>query len=467
MYTSFWKTTFIYGAGFISLRMISFLLLPLYTHLLSPYDAGIIFIIYTILAFGNTIYSRGMDAALFKFYSPENESSLIRTSVIFSLKYGIILSIIIFCVLQTLFILDIIQHPAITSNVLLGLLSVLFFDMLTSRGLGLLRLINKPFYYLLIAITNVCLSVGLNLYLIQHLKMNLTGAIWAIIFVSWIQFAMIIPLLLSKINKQQADDTLLVKMKKFSLPFLPAAIFLILIELSDRWMIAWFSSNGATDVGIYGASYKFGSLIMLCVKSFNLNWQPYYLKQNTVHTFYKIGSLFLSFLIIISTLISILWPILFYLLIGKEFWAGGNIIPIIAISYIFYGLFILQMPSIYLQNKESWAPKLWGIGFIINSTCNIILIPKYGYYGAAISTLLAYLGMTILLIYKNYSWMPMKYNFKYLGIIIIISIITGYIFQGLIVEVAFDYNHFIQYYSLAIIYLIITMPITWLLYKKT
>ena len=102
MYTSFWKTTFIYGAGFISLRMISFLLLPLYTHLLSPYDAGIIFIIYTILAFGNTIYSRGMDAALFKFYSPENESSLIRTSVIFSLKYGIILSIIIFCVLQTL-----------------------------------------------------------------------------------------------------------------------------------------------------------------------------------------------------------------------------------------------------------------------------------------------------------------------------------------------------------------------------
>ena len=98
MLSQFWKTTFIYGLGFIGLRMVSFLLLPLYTHLLSPSDAGIIFIIYTVLAFLNTIYSRGMDAALFKFYNKENSRAVTSTSIIYSAKYGGLLSLFLFAV---------------------------------------------------------------------------------------------------------------------------------------------------------------------------------------------------------------------------------------------------------------------------------------------------------------------------------------------------------------------------------
>jgi O-antigen/teichoic acid export membrane protein len=464
MQSSFWKTTFVYGIGFISLRMISFLLLPLYTHLLSPYEAGIIFIIYTILAFGNTIYSRGMDAALFKFYNQDQQISVINTSILYSIKYGTILSITIFILLQTLLALNLIPFSTI---IVMGLLSVLFFDMISSRGLGLLRLEGKPFYYLLIAISNVCLSVGLNIYFIQYQAMGLEGAIWSIIIVSWTQSTMLLPILLPKIKINAFDNNLLEKMQNFSLPFLPAAVFLILIELSDRWMIAWLSSNGAADVGIYSTAYKFGSLIMLCVKGFNLNWQPYYLKKNTEYTFYRIGSLFLAILIILSTLITVLWPVLFYQIIGEQFWVGGSVIPIITISYIFYGLFILQMPSLYLKNKEKWAPKIWGAGFIINSSFNFILIPLYGYYGAAIATLLAYFGMTMFIVYKNYTWMPMTYNLKYICLLVIISMTAWLIVQQIISQVGFNYDNFIQYYILAIIYLLISTPLIWVLYKKT
>ena len=464
MQSLFWKTTFIYGVGFISLRMISFLLLPLYTHLLSPYEAGIIFIIYTILAFGNTIYSRGMDAALFKFYNKNKQTSVINTSILYSIRHGAILSIIIFIILQVLLILGFIPFSTI---IVMGLLSVLFFDMISSRVLGLLRLEGRPFYYLLIAVSNVCLSVGLNIYFIQYKAMGLEGAIWSIILVSWIQSAMLLPILLPKIKINAFDKKLLIKMQNFSLPFLPAAVFLILIELSDRWMIAWLSSNGAADVGIYSIAYKFGSLIMLCVKGFNLNWQPYYLKENTDHTFYRIGSLFLTVLIILSTLITVLWPALFYQIIGEQFWSGGNIIPIITISYIFYGLFILQMPSLYLKSKERWAPKIWGAGFIINSSFNLILIPLYGYYGAAIATLLAYFGMAIFIIYKNYTWMPMTYNLKYIGLLTIVSMGAWLIVQQIINQVGFNYNNFMPYYMLATIYLLITAPIVWVLYTKT
>ena len=70
----FWQTTAIYGIGFICLRAISFLLLPLYTNLLSQHDVGWIFIIYTILALLNVLYTHGMNAALLKFFHSSNNN---------------------------------------------------------------------------------------------------------------------------------------------------------------------------------------------------------------------------------------------------------------------------------------------------------------------------------------------------------------------------------------------------------
>ena len=186
-------------------------------------------------------------------------------------------------------------------------------------------------------------------------------------------------------------------------------------------MIGILSPNGTADVGLYGSAYKFGSLIMLCVKGFNLNWQPYYLKGYNQVKFYKIGTLFLFFLIAMATFISLLWPLLFKFLIGPLYWKGGIIIPIISISYVFYGLFILQMPSIYLKNKENWAPVFWGSGRLVNLICNYFLIIYIGYYGAAFSTLLSYMTMSFFLYYKNRKWMPITYNYNLIGIVFIIS----------------------------------------------
>ena len=197
MQSGFWKTTFIYGLGFIGLRMVSFLLLPLYTHLLSPSDAGILFILYTVLAFLNTIYSRGMDAALFKFYNTENGKEVISTSIIYSTKYGGLLTLLLFIIIGGCLGIDLIQHTAISYAVVVGLLLVLFGDMLASRCMSILRLEEKPLYYLFVSLINVCANVFLNIYLIQTLGMGLAGAIWAIIIASLIQITILSPLLAS------------------------------------------------------------------------------------------------------------------------------------------------------------------------------------------------------------------------------------------------------------------------------
>ena len=125
-----------------------------------------------------------------------------------------------------------------------------------------------------------------------------------------------------------------------------------------------------------------------------------------------------------------LWPIIFqyhvgsYYVVGPMFWEGGGIIPIVCLSYIFYGLFVLQMPSIYLKMKQTWAPVFWGTGFAINIMANCALIPRFGIYGAAYATLLAYCSMSMMLIYKNQSWLPIKYQINKLVLFCVFSVIA-------------------------------------------
>ena len=80
MLNKFFNISITYGVGFFLLRSVSFLLLPIYTNLLDVNDAGIIFIIYTILALLNPLYAFGMDSALLKFYNSEHYSKKEITS---------------------------------------------------------------------------------------------------------------------------------------------------------------------------------------------------------------------------------------------------------------------------------------------------------------------------------------------------------------------------------------------------
>ena len=53
----FWNHAFIYAFGFLGIRAVSFLLLPFYTNFLTPEVLGHVFLLITLLAFLNTIFT--------------------------------------------------------------------------------------------------------------------------------------------------------------------------------------------------------------------------------------------------------------------------------------------------------------------------------------------------------------------------------------------------------------------------
>ena len=414
---SFWGDALVYTAGLLIVRSVSFLLLPLHTNLLNPQVLGFVFLLLTLLAFLNTVFNHGMDSALLKFFHEDNFKEVISTSFLYSIFTGLVFVGLLALLKDFLFVSFISKFSPLFFSLLIS--CVLFFDMLSSRSLNILRMTNKKYYFLFICLTNVIVSLALNIFLIGNLSLGFDGALLSIVGTAMFQCICLFPVILYYVRLKYFNFSTLLKMIRFALPLFPSAVFLITIELSDRWMLKWL--DGASSVGLYGAGYKIATLVLIIVNSFNLSWQPYYLKNSNkknYSSFISIGTSFLLILLFVCTLLSATYPYIVKLsflgkyFIDSRFWAGTKIIPIIAFSYFFYGLFVLQMPSIYLKNKQAWVPILWGSGLIINVLSNLYFIPKFSFFGAAFATLLSYLGMSMFIVYKNSLWMPLKYSHK-------------------------------------------------------
>ena len=61
------KNSLIYGFGHILTRLVTFFLLPLYTHVFTPEEYGVVSLAYAFMGFTMIFYRYGMDTALLKY----------------------------------------------------------------------------------------------------------------------------------------------------------------------------------------------------------------------------------------------------------------------------------------------------------------------------------------------------------------------------------------------------------------
>jgi len=301
-----------------------------------------------------------------------------------------------------------------------------------------LRVINRPIYFSTITIVSVMITIASNIFFITSLNMGILGVLYGTLAGSLIRFILVTPLLISGVKYNLFKFNLSRKMFTYGLPFFPAALFFMLMEMADRYLLLQFADVEA--VGIYSIGYKMGSVLMFLITGFNLAWQPLFHKEqlndNRLEIFSTISTQFLAFMILVGGIISIWLPLIVKMpigngntLIGEDFWGSIQIIPIIMLSYIFYAAYILQMHSLYDENNQKWSPLLRGLGAVINIGLNLILIPNYGGMGAAIATLLAYSIMFIALFILNRKWLPISFNYGRIILILGICIIGFYYFQ--------------------------------------
>ena len=97
-------------------------------------------------------------------------------------------------------------------------------------------------------------------------------------------------------------------------------------------------------------------------------------------------------------------------LIGQEFWDCEPVVKIILFGYFFFGVYVIQLPGVYIKKITAWVPFFRISGALSLIFCSMILIPRIGYMGAAYAVLLAFVIMSIVIFYKTYDLYPISYN---------------------------------------------------------
>ena len=158
------RQSLIYGVGHVLSRIVTFLLLPLYTHLFTPDEYGVISLAYAFMGMALIFYRYGMDSALLKYaIAFKDESRIVYLSTIYTMQVitTIAFSVVIYLYspILSIYILSI-EEP----KLIMLLSGILACDALWNLSTLLLRAEEKPIQFVIFNLLNVLVTMGLNIY---------------------------------------------------------------------------------------------------------------------------------------------------------------------------------------------------------------------------------------------------------------------------------------------------------------
>jgi len=316
------KETIIYGVGRVLASSVAFLLLPFYSHALTSIeDYGLIQIIAAFIAFSNIIFLFAFDASLMKHYAGENSEK--RTIYLSNTYFSLIITSTLFATLLILFrtFFSTIIIAGNSPDWITKIAFILFFDSLRSIHLLVLRAENKAYNFMTLQVMDIVLLTSLNIYFVGFGFENnkVEGVIHANFLSSIIMFIISFPIIFNRFDFSTLSIKAWKKIKTFALPLVPAGLFWIILEFSDRKMLEFLlpPEVALNEVGVYGAGYKLGALMLLLVYAFNYAWRPYFLKTKeqkdftkiSNYVFYFLGGFWIILILFIENITSISIPI--------------------------------------------------------------------------------------------------------------------------------------------------------------
>ena len=369
-------------------------MLPLYTSILSTEQYGTVDLISTytsLLMIVLTIqFEQGIFRHLIEVRSDSTKQKQYISTAMLSVSVFIILFIATFSGLlmaldyQYTFYLIAISSLS-TWNALL---------LQTPRGLG------DNTTYAIGSFINGSLTVILNVIFVAILRLEVKGMLLANVVSLFVSSAFIVCRirLWNYLGWKYANKQCFYELLKYSLPLVPYTLCWWVISASDRMLIKMFL--GTSFNGIYAAAYKFPSLFSMVTNIFQLSWtesasenvnetdrDQYYSKVFT-KTFKLYSSVNMGLILVM--------PFFFDMLIGEAFSEAYYYIPILLSAALFHSIAAMY-GSIYFAFKKTKAISTTTLlAALINLVVNFLLIRSIGLYAAAISSLVAYIVITLI-----------------------------------------------------------------------
>ena len=446
------KDSLIYGISSILNRGVTFLLTPFYLQVLSLSAVGELNLIFAFIAISNIIYQLGFDLAYLRCSqekSAEQQKSLFSVSINTHFIWGGLLSMALYFLGD--FWMGIINVSKSQLSIVPFIAGIIWLDTLCVVPFSHLRMKNRALKFAFIRSFNVFVNVLFNWVFLVQMNWGLKGVFAANAIASLFTLLLLLPVFIQNYRWQYSSGQLK-ELLQFGLPFLPAGLSGIVIEMSGRWALSSLEPsevqklypgqqwNASELVGLFSANWKLGILGLLIVQMFRMAWQPFYLKRfNDLDASKLFGKVFPLFLLSIA---AICIPVSLFLkeimsiplpggriLIPKIYWEGMPIIAVAYGVYIFQAIAVFFTLGIYIRKKTRFFIFSNGLAAGLCLAVNFSLVHFLGYWAAPLASFIAYLVVSTLQFWKSQKLFPIEIDLKltaFLLLYIVIGLYTGF-----------------------------------------
>ncbi|MBD3402456.1 oligosaccharide flippase family protein [candidate division GN15 bacterium] len=404
----------IYGLANILDRLVSFIMIPVYTRFLTPADYGVLELIYMTSSVIAMVIGMRIEAAVSRFYFDYDESDQAgRNKVISSgfLGYGGLAALLVVALLplSSTFARVILDSPEFSSYFVVALITIAV-GLIIPIGNAYFRVRMQSKMFLFFRVSNTILTLGLNIYFVVFAKWGVYGILVATLISHSLLGAVMLLLILSRTGLK-VDFRLVWEMVKFGLPLIPSNIAAYAVHSSDRYFIKEYVTMSAA--GLYSLGYKIGGLVNQFVTApFNLVWTPRrfetFSREDSERIYARIFTYFVTLALFVGLMISVLSKEIIKIMATEPFWPAYKVVPIIVLAYIIFSFHYHFNIGILMEKKTKYLAYVNVSNGVLNIGLNFALIPTIGIWGAAIATVLCFIFKVSLTYYYSNRFFPIR-----------------------------------------------------------
>lgn len=430
--TGIGRHSVIYGIGSAISVAAGIVMLPVYTHALTPAEYGVLELCLRFITISMALAFLGLRQGFIRLYydsgSAQSVSSLVITTLIANFAMALFAAVVFFGIsLFTDVISASLDVPASWP-----VLATLWLAMESAYlvALSWFQVRMQSVAFVIIQAMRLLLLVGLNIVFLNVFDLGLRGALLGNLVASLVFGAVATIALIVKNGISYSRDKL-GELIMFGWPYVPVAAFGYAMGNADRVVLA--ATGAITSLGLLSLASKIGEMgLSIFITPVERVWAPFvfavYNKPDGPSLIGRVFTQYAALSVLLAISISLGAPLLVSWFTSPEYEPAVLLVPVVAFSGIFSGLASLMDIGILIAKKTSY--KLWIVasGAAATIILQILFIPAFGVVGAAVASAL---GNVILLFIvrgiaiRHYQFVTRKMDFIKIGICGLTSFLLG------------------------------------------
>jgi O-antigen/teichoic acid export membrane protein len=392
------------------------ILLPLIAKTLGAGDYGIWAQVNVTISLVISLAGLGLPFAMTRFLAAEKNNNEIQEGFysIFSFVFLVTLIISFLLIILSNSIAKAFFNGASQVIIITGFIILVW--SLDSVCLDLFRTFRQMRRYALFITADIYGQIGIIACLVLN-GYGLFSILLSVLAIRLIIFFALFFLIKSQIGIKKPHFSRIKEYLSFGLPTVPSNIAGWIVASSDRYVIGYFL--GVASVGVYSAGYVIGSIPYMVAVVLGLVLTPALSKlydegrMNEVktHLSYSLKYLLALAIPFVFGAAILAKPVLSMFSTSEIAAEGYFIVPLVALGTLFVAVYVVIAHILILVKRTKVIGATWILCALINLGLNILVVPRIGILGAAISTLISYalaLGITV-----YYSLKEIRFNIEW------------------------------------------------------